>query len=657
MKSKTSFSKLMPYRKNLTRFAPVWVLYLIALLMLLPEVMSYGDWGSQGYYLPEVIQSMGVVNLLYAALCALFLFGDLYNTKMCYSLHAMPQRRETWFLSHWAAAFTFSFVPNFLACLLISFTLGSNVWLVWMVLLASLLQFVFFFGVASLSAMLAGSRIAMLLICAGLNFLSVLAYWILDVIYLPMLTGVELDMTAFQLLCPVVQIVLPEYMEFELIRTEFTQNGILVVERTYEFRNLSDGWGYLAILGVLGLVLAAVAVVLYRLRHLESAGDFVAFPKLKWPMALAITLCVGGGFAFLGDWAFGDSLWLWLAVGLVIGWFGGWMLLERQLKIFQVKRLIAFGALAVLLVISFMMTFWDVFGIESWLPESEKVESVTIANYYDGKNSYDYIGGTRIRVTLEEPEQIEEIIEAHQDILNRLDEDTEILTGEGYSIINEHRVVLTYKLHNGRTVVRSYSAPASGKNYEIIQKYFYGTQQLLAYEDWDTFLDEMGKLWINSFEIPWDRRHQVMEAIKADCDAGHITAASNASKEGQWLCISSDNGYYRELYIYPEAEKTFAVLSLPEVVLGYTDWDALIAAICEGQEGYVACSGQMVPQDKIRGLLEAIKADCEAGTLSLFDYGSAYHVEISGPDYQNYLYIPGNAANTITYILENELSS
>ena len=38
MKSRTSFSKLTVFKKNITRFAPIWALYFIGLMLVLVDV-------------------------------------------------------------------------------------------------------------------------------------------------------------------------------------------------------------------------------------------------------------------------------------------------------------------------------------------------------------------------------------------------------------------------------------------------------------------------------------------------------------------------------------------------------------------------------------------------------------------------------------------
>ena len=68
-------------------------------------------------HMTQLVEIMGVVNLLYAPVVAQLLFGDLYNSRMCNMLHAFPLRRENWFLTNILSGLTFSLVPTAAMCL------------------------------------------------------------------------------------------------------------------------------------------------------------------------------------------------------------------------------------------------------------------------------------------------------------------------------------------------------------------------------------------------------------------------------------------------------------------------------------------------------------------------------------------------------------
>ena len=125
MKSRTSFFNTAVLKKDITRFAPAWGLYLTGMLLLTMTIFMEED--------AELARSIGttlglfsLINICYALVCGALLFGDLFNSKLCNALHAMPMRREGWFLTHVTSGLLFSIVPNLLVCLILMPRLGNT---------------------------------------------------------------------------------------------------------------------------------------------------------------------------------------------------------------------------------------------------------------------------------------------------------------------------------------------------------------------------------------------------------------------------------------------------------------------------------------------------------------------------------------------------
>lgn len=603
MKLKTSFFDLTTFKKNLTRFAPVWALYLIGMLLILTS--SY--YGSYDYFaknsLPGMVKAFGVVNICYALVCALMLFGDLYNTRMCYSLHTQPARREALFISHFAAALCFSIVPNAVAALYLMTRLGAYWFLALYWLLAVTVQFFFFFGVASACALAVGNRIGMIALYLVANFFTMIAYWIVSTLYLPYLPGVVLNFNDFSLLCPVVNIFNASYFQFEAVQTVQGTTGYL--QTFYEYAGLGSGWGYLAILGLLGLGFAVLAIFLYRARHLESAGDFVAFRKLSPVVCVVLTLCIAVGFAFFGQ-VMSGGLMVWLAVGLVVGWFGSRMLIERRVKVFHKKAFVGLGILAAVLAVGFMAVQYDVFGIVHFVPPVDQVESVTISNYRNTSGQYydEIYMGNRITVTLEEEEQIEDIRKAHADILSRMN----------VSVKKGHTVTIQYKLKSGRTVTRCYTTHADGVNYEIFRGYFYTPQSMLGYTDWDAYVKGMETISTDGMEIPQAYLEEFLLALRADCGQGNVvTSGMQAGQVETWVYLTwrleTGGRRSRELVITSDAVNTLALLKQPKYILGYENWQDV------DDLNYINVDGVDLKGRNLDGLLEALQKDAETGHI------------------------------------------
>lgn len=650
MKSRTSFSKLTIFKRSITRFAPIWALYLIGMMLVLFDSGYYEYSDRFAYYMmPDMVQAFGIVNIIYAGVIAVMLFGDLYNTRMCYSLHTVPIRREGLLLSQLAAGILFSLVPNAVATLYLMFKLESLWFLALYWLLAATLQFIFFYGLATVSALLTGNRFAMLAVYAGFNFVSMLIYAVLQTIYVPMLTGVVADIETFTRFSPAVHLADQfDYFLFESYHVTIKE-GIKEYEEThFRYLGLEDGWGYTAILGGLGLVTMGISVWLYRLRHLECAGDFVAFPKTKGVACVIITLCVALCFALVGEAIAGGYI-LWMAVGLVVGFFGSLMLLERRVKVFRKRTFAAFGALAVVVILSFLAVAFDWFGIVRWTPEPDRVASVTVANY----RNYSYNGGyydNRISVTLTEKEEIADIVEAHQDILARLGEED-----ENGDIKPTHYVVLTYKMSSGRTVIRAYNAPADGINYETISKYFYTPEQILGYTDPVKAAQNVQYLYSGVGEIPEEFAEKLFTALQMDCEKGYVLSQGQGGDKGSYLeyHIEMDDYYVsRSLTIMSGAENTLAVLNSPELMMGYTDWDKYIYNI-----EYIELDYTGVAKEHFEPLLTALRTDIENGHVTCDGWSKDFVTMISVFDgrYYKEFYLTADAENTLQYMADYEI--
>ena len=76
MKLRTSYFNLSILKKDITRFAPLWGLYTVFmhLFVLTRMEMEPAHFANNA---STIMQLMGPVNLVYAGLCAMLLFGDL----------------------------------------------------------------------------------------------------------------------------------------------------------------------------------------------------------------------------------------------------------------------------------------------------------------------------------------------------------------------------------------------------------------------------------------------------------------------------------------------------------------------------------------------------------------------------------------------------
>ena len=288
MKSRTSFFNVTVLRKNLIRFAPVWVLYAVAEILGLMTL----DLSSARIVANDLRYIMGPVaicHMIYALIVAACLFGDLFDSRLCNGLHAMPLRREGWLLTNLISGFLFALIPAVAGGLVAAIALQEYYWIALLWQATSLLQYVFFFGVAVFSAMCAGKRLSMTAIYCLIHFLSMLIFWIATLVYQPLLPGVVLSEESFSAFCPVVSMASHRYMDFYYDK----------ILGGYFRGFMTQDLHYLYICAGLGLLFLALAWLLYRNRQLESAGDFISFRLCAWCSCWHIPLPLVAWFSLL----------------------------------------------------------------------------------------------------------------------------------------------------------------------------------------------------------------------------------------------------------------------------------------------------------------------------------------------------------------------
>lgn len=548
MRSRTSLFDKTVLKKNITRFAPAWGLYTLGLLMALLVMAEPDRQAAFAGSISDTMAPMAVVNFVYALVCALLLWGDLYNTRMCNALHALPLRRETWFCTHVLSGVLFSLVPN-LVMTLIALVFLPRAWeipLLWLGCVT--MQYLFFFGLAVLCACLVGSRFAMAVVYGILNFLAMIAYWLADSLYVPLLYGVVTNEEAFFLLTPVCWMSQSGWLHVDSYGEDLGYMADLPVY--WEFR---ASWGYGAVCAVLGVALLALALNRYKKRDLEKAGDFMTVTGLEPVFLVVYTLCAGALCHAIGDIFFlSDERYIFLALGVFIGFFTGRMLLQRTVRVFRWKTLGGFALFVAAFALSLVMTRWDPVGISRWIPAPQQVKNVSI----NAGGAYYYREDGSIWADID---QIEEIQTIHRYAIENSDQ--------------RHRddnapmlpVNLIYEMKSGRTVIRQYTILRDSEAGDILKRYISSPEYVL------------GPIWTEAEEVlrihfpdpgmdledPTAIR-SLLEAIVADCKAGNMPQSWQYMGDGMvcWLDLETitTNGArrYRSIQFNEDASNTFA---------------------------------------------------------------------------------------------------
>ncbi len=417
MQSKTSYFNAGIFRNSIRRFWPIWLAY-TAIWMLLPISQMDMHYHIDGILQlrQEIYTSLDAGLLMsggFAVLSAMAVWSFVYQPRTVSGITCLPLRRECTFLSVTLAGILPLLAANLLVALL---TLASQ-WAVgypdllgcagWFALIS--LQVIFFYGFATLCAQLTGNIVVLPAVYVVLNFTVLVVESIVLMLCDEIIYGYITNSAGFNLytyLSPVVG-----YMELTGGETE---RVYLASKDTYEMVDvIFRGWGFYCVYAAVGVLMAVLALLLYRRRHMESAGDVVAVPVLK--PVFKYCLAVGSGLvlAAIAQMTLYDgfdlvgisatlALLIAALIGCFIGYFAGEMLNRKSFRAFR-GAWRGFGIVCAVTVIVTAAAEFDLFGVERRFPEASEVSYVEV---YGG----DY-------TMLAEPENIEDVIQLHKQVV------------------------------------------------------------------------------------------------------------------------------------------------------------------------------------------------------------------------------------------------
>ena len=183
MRSATSYFNFTLFRKNLSRFWPIWGLYSLIWLVLLPvNLLTDGDYLTLARTRLIPLQFVNgtsaalALAFCFGILCAMAVFSYLYSSRSVGLLHALPMRREGLFLTNYLSGLAFMVLPNlavFFLSLLVEAAFGVVVFsslFTWLV--TTSFYCLFFYSFAVFCAMFTGHILALPAFYGILNFLA-----------------------------------------------------------------------------------------------------------------------------------------------------------------------------------------------------------------------------------------------------------------------------------------------------------------------------------------------------------------------------------------------------------------------------------------------------------------------------------------------------
>ena len=472
MRSATSFFDKTLFRSQLKHTWPLWLGYTALWLFLVPVALfselsayqgGYSAADASGLLLNTGVRGGVFISFFFGLFFAMLAFSHLTQSRATNGFHALPVRRETIFLT---AYLTGLFCQ--LSTILVTFLLGAAVsaplhlsfWSVTGAAMGSaMLEAVFFYSFAALCMMMTGQILAAPVFYFVGNILVPGMEYLLRNFAGNFLYGYSGHTdVALGFLSP------PLYMY-----TMCTEVAIASIETcesdSYYVTAYALERGSLMILAayaLAGLVIALIALLLYRTRKSEMTGSTVAFPWatpiFKYGVAFCTAVALGqflyyflfGQYRSSGNDSLPGTILCMAAAGLV-GYFVAEMLIKKSFRVFRAGAKGAAIVALALVLLGVAMSF-DLTGYEKRVPDESEIESAF----------YTFSGMTN--VTTDDADTIRRLTAAHRAIVENRKElariapasDADTLSRSDYDDIEPFSLRLTYYLKDGSQLSRSY---------------------------------------------------------------------------------------------------------------------------------------------------------------------------------------------------------
>lgn len=468
MKSKISFFNAGLFRSTLRRFWPLWTIHFAGWLLFLPVLTLMNNLGpnrSTNFIFAiceNAVFASSVVAFIMAILAAMAVFSFMYNSRSTGLIASLPVRREAIFGSAWLGGVFAVLASNLVIALLtFLFSLGATIntalafkaAFTWLGVYS--MQFILFYGIASLTAVMTGSIAVLPILYIIFNFLAVGMESIIRLDFSCLIWGMSNGSfdCVLDFLSPLVYMVgsfVPD-VKYNTPYVADTLGSLLdreCVAVTYSH------WLPTVIYCLVGLIFSAAALMVFRKRRMESAGDVVAVrcmhPVFKYGVTVCSALC-GGLLLYTVLFALFESrsasvfiMILSMIIFAFIGYFGAKMLLEKSFHVFR-GSWVGFIVVCCLCAVFTLCCDLDVCGIGAYVPKEGSIKSITV--YQTG--------------SVEDPAIIENYRQLHEKIVSYKDEYEHIVYSD-----DTESIMFEYKLKNGRTVSREYTLPMDDENVE-----------------------------------------------------------------------------------------------------------------------------------------------------------------------------------------------
>lgn len=416
MRSEKTFFDPAIYRRALSRFWLLGAAYAAALCFLALMCGRYmeSSMSDSAEYicytiLTNMTRRMTIAAAVGAVVMAVAVHGWMFRKTSAAYIAALPVRREALLISSMLAGLTLLILPCAVMTLVTLLLYGGygplyTAYLLRSALVVTLMNAAFF-GIASFCTAFTGN----IAVLPGIYVILLYAFVGIEVIcrYIAefLLFGVVGKGWKLAVLSPVY----------------YVSNGYM---QNFETQMIP----FAAIYAAAGVIFAGLAVILFRRRSMEAAGEVIAIPALRplfrWGLAAAVSSAMallllktvfnytGGYYVVNGGSTPGRVALLLLAmlVGAAIGWFGAEALMRKTLRVFD-RHWKGLGVLCAILCVVIIGGDLDILGIESYQPETGKIGYASVSGW-----------GVYSDMRLMQPENIEKVLELQKSILSHKEE-------------------------------------------------------------------------------------------------------------------------------------------------------------------------------------------------------------------------------------------
>ncbi len=430
--------------KDITRFWPLWVIgtILLQISVTLPvlfgiksvlsnRLLTAGE--SLQDMRNELVFSMGAVFwpiaiAVASLLVAIYVFGYLFKSRSAYAQHFLPVSRVGLFLSHYVAGVVILIVPYLTAYLsLLVINQGYGLELASDILLCfveTLVMILFFYSLACAVIMLVGNGPMAVVVYGVLNILYEGMLLLLNSICREFCYGFYYDemysSDSFfaEMLTPI------NYFMTRVGVNDYYYQTIVVEESYYRGRVCvsTDIFCEILLFLIPTVILFVFALILYKKRPIETAGNSVAFSWGKWIYRVVFTVC--GSLFFTGVlYSITHSEWegtyshqenfrsvlLLMIVCTILCYIVSNMILEKTFFVWKTMSYIGMAAIGIVVIIGM---FWFK-NTDIWYkaPDIKKVScmQLNISPEDGGINLYEINDKTLIEEFIELEREIIEV--------------------------------------------------------------------------------------------------------------------------------------------------------------------------------------------------------------------------------------------------------